>query len=483
MATAPAAGAGSPERPAPALPAGPRQAPLGLQARISLSFAVGGLLVSMVLSAATLTITRRQLLDNREQSAAAVAVSNATRLSNQLTPEATIEDLPSIADSLTKIEGSQRLIRLHDTWLLAPELDRDDLPHSLLEQVADRRAGQLRSPLAGRAHLFIGIPLPAFDADYFAVADLADVEGTLDDLQIVLLSASAVATLIAALFGSWVSQLTLRPLRRVGDAAKAIASGRLDTRMGPQSDPDLDRLADSFDGMAGALEERIRRDARFASDVSHELRSPLTTLMASVAVLEARRSELSDRSQTVLDLLSGDLERFNRLVADLLEISGYDAGAASLDLSEVQVAQFLTVMAGSTGAVTLQLPLGAEHMVINADKRRLARVIANLLDNATRYGGGPTSIAVEGDDTHLRISVEDSGPGVPEVERTAIFERFSRGSAGGRRGGDSGTGLGLSLVIEDVRLHGGRVWVENRPDGLSGARFVFELPLHHEDSA
>ena len=479
MATAP--GAGSPEQPGPAPPAAPRQAPLGLQARISLSFAVGGLLVSMVLSAATLVLTRRQLLDNREQAAAAVAVSNATRLSNQLTPEATIEDLPSIADSLTKIEGSQRLIRLHDAWLPAPELDLDDLPHALLDQVADRRAGQLRATLAGRAHLFIGIPLPAFDADYFAVVDLADVEGALDDLQIVLLSASAVATLIAALFGSWVSQRTLRPLRRVGDAAEAIASGRLDTRMGPQSDPDLDRLADSFNGMAGALEDRIRRDARFASDVSHELRSPLTTLMASVAVLEARRSELSDRSQTVLDLLSGDLERFNRLVADLLEISGYDAGAASLDLSEVQVAQFLTVMAGSAAAVTLQLPPGAEHMVINADKRRLARVIANLLDNASRYGGGPTSIAVEGDDTHLRISVEDSGPGIPEEERTAIFERFSRGSAGGRRGG--GSGLGLSLVIEDVRLHGGRVWVEDRPDGLSGARFVFELPLHLEDPA
>ncbi|HIM85820.1 MAG TPA: ATP-binding protein [Acidimicrobiia bacterium] len=144
------------------------------------------------------------------------------------------------------------------------------------------------------------------------------------------------------------------------------------------------------------------------------------------------------------------------------------------------MAQFLTVMAGSAD-VTLQLPPGAEHLVINADKRRLARVIANLLDNASRYGGGPTSIAVESDDTHLRISVEDSGPGIPEVERTAIFERFSRGSAGGRRGG--GSGLGLSLVIEDVRLHGGRVWVEDRPDGLSGARFVFELPLHLEDPA
>ena len=110
----------------------PRPAPLGLRARISLSFAVGGLLVSVVLAGATLVLTRRQLIDSRESAAAAVAVSNATRLSNQLTHDATIEDLPAIADSLTKIEGIQRLIRLGDSWLPTPELDSEDLPPLLL---------------------------------------------------------------------------------------------------------------------------------------------------------------------------------------------------------------------------------------------------------------------------------------------------------------------------------------------------------------
>jgi Signal transduction histidine kinase len=119
--------------------------------------------------------------------------------------------------------------------------------------------------------------------------------------------------------------------------------------------------------------------------------------------------------------------------------------------------------------------------MIRADKRRLARLISNLLDNADRYGGGATAIVVENEGPNLRIAIEDSGPGIPEAERAAIFERFSRGSAGGRRGGDSGTGLGLSLVIEDARLHRGRVWVEERPDGLPGARFVVELPADTED--
>ncbi|MBS1265234.1 MAG: Sensor histidine kinase MtrB [Acidimicrobiaceae bacterium] len=459
----------------------PRTPPLGLRARISLSFAVGGLLVSVVLAGATLVLTRRQLIDSRENAAAAVAVSNATRLSNQLTHDATIEDLPAIADSLTKIEGSQRLIRLGDSWLPTPELDSEDLPPLLLDHLAQREAGQQRSSLSGQTHLVVGIPLTAFDADYFAVVDLADVEDTLGNLQIVLFGASIFATLIAAVFGAWVSQRTLRPLRRVRSAAEAIAGGRLDTRLEPQSDPDLDRLADSFNEMARALEERILRDARFASDVSHELRSPLTTLRASVGVLEARREELSDRSQTALTLLSDDLERFTRLVVDLLEISGYDAGAAALDLSEVQVFQFLSATTSGAGPIPLHMPPGSENLMIRADKRRLARLISNILNNADRYGGGATSVVVENDGTNLRIAIEDSGPGIPEAERVAIFERFSRGSAGGRRGGDSGTGLGLSLVIEDARLHNGRVWVEERPDGLAGARFVIELPVDTED--
>ena len=255
----------------------------------------------------------------------------------------------------------------------------------------------------------------------------------------------------------------------------------MDTRLSRQADPDLDRLAASFNEMARALAARLQRAARFASAVSHELRSPLTTLMASVGVLNARRDELSDRSRTALDLLVSDLERFNRLVNDLLEISGYDAGVAALDPEEVNVAQFLEATAQGAGAIPVRLPPVAGSLVIVADKRRLARVMSNLLDNAQRYGGGSTAIGLEADEV-IRIVVEDQGPGVPVDEREAIFDRFFRGSAGGRRGNDGGTGLGLSLVVEDLRLHGGRVWVEERADGRKGARFVLELPLPGADT-
>jgi signal transduction histidine kinase len=120
-------------------------------------------------------------------------------------------------------------------------------------------------------------------------------------------------------------------------------------------------------------------------------------------------------------------------------------------------------------------------VVVQADKRRLARIMSNLLDNAGRYGGGATAIILEMDDT-LRVIVEDGGAGIPVGERLSVFDRFFRGSAGGRRTDDGGTGLGLSLVVEDLRLHNGSVWVEDRRDGRPGARFVLELPLPEVDA-
>ena len=456
---------------------------LGLQSRISLFFAIGGLLVSIGLSGATLVLTRQQLVESRENSASAFALTNATRLSNQLTPDSSVEDLPSIVDSMTKIEGSQRLIRIGDDWLPSQELDREDLPQNILNRVSELEAGQLRAEINGKRRLILGIPLQVFDAAYFAVVDLSDLEKTLSDLRIILFGAGTGVTSLAALLGWWISRRTLRPLRRVREAAEAIAGGRLDTRLIPQSDPDLNRLSESFNEMAKALEERIHRDARFASEVSHELRSPLTTLKASVGVLESRKGELSEPSQTALDLLSRDLERFNRLVSELLEISGYDAGAASLELEEVNVYQFIRAATRNDNSINYVLPENADSLVIRVDKRRLARALSNLLDNANRYGSGPTAIEVLNTESTIKIAVEDNGPGISEEERKIIFDRFSRGSSSGQRGDDGGTGLGLSLVQEDARLHGGRVWVEDISVTKSetGSRFVIELPLREEE--
>ena len=132
---------------------------LGLRTRISLFFAVGGLLVSIGLSGVTLVLTRQQLIDSRENAASAFASTNATRLSNQLTPESSVEDLPSIVDSMTKIEGSQRLIRIGNDWLPSQELDREDIPQNILNRVTELRAGQLRAEINGKTRLVLGIPL------------------------------------------------------------------------------------------------------------------------------------------------------------------------------------------------------------------------------------------------------------------------------------------------------------------------------------
>ena len=134
----------------------------------------------------------------------------------------------------------------------------------------------------------------------------------------------------------WASRRAVRPLRDAAKAAQAIAAGNLDTRLDVTDDRDLARLTTSFNEMVAALQHRIERDARFASDVSHELRSPLMTLAASTEVLQSRRDEMPDRAQAALDLLVADVARFQGLVEDLLEISRVDGGSAQLNLEEVQ---------------------------------------------------------------------------------------------------------------------------------------------------
>jgi signal transduction histidine kinase len=259
----------------------------------------------------------------------------------------------------------------------------------------------------------------------------------------------------------------------VSDAAAGIAGGSLDIRLSVPTDKDLAPLAESFNSMVGALAERIQRDARLATDVSHEQRSPLTTQSTSLEVLRARRGELSERSQAALDLLAADVQRFQRMVQDLLEISRFDAGVAELEVEEVDVRALVHHALGREGPVPSAD--GGGDAVVLGDKRRLERVVANLVENAAAYGGGVTNVGVVRDDGHVRVLVEDAGAGVPVAERSGVFERFFRGSAAGRRGAGSGSGLGLALVAEHVRLHGGRVWVEDGPEGL-GARFVVELP-------
>jgi len=443
-------------------------------------YALGGLLLSLSIALATLTLTRQNLVDDRDDRAFAVAVRNAERVQGRLSSDAEIEDVTNIFSSLTISDRGFPLLHLGPDWSASnPQLfNADGVPPSLLAEVQNGHAASMRVRLNDKPAILTGIPIPHVDASYYEAALIDDVEQTLDALAIIVMGVAAASTLLSAALGSWASRRALTPLANVRAAAESLAAGELDTRLEPPADADLASLTASFNGMARSLEDRIERDARFASEVSHELRSPLMTLNASVEVLNNSRESLSPRNQTALDLLTDDISRFTQLVEDLLEISRYDVGSASLHAEPLDLVELARQSVFHSPHQPIRLDAsGHDYLVMVADKRRLAQVLSNLIDNAAKYGSGGIEVSVDRRDDFAIIAVQDDGPGVFEAERAVIFDRFSRGSAGGKRGQGTGSGLGLSLVAEHVGLHGGTIWVEDRQDAKPGARFVVRIPI------
>src|SRR5580692_6513057 len=364
------------------------------------------------------------------------------------------------------------------------------IPHELRKVVLSGTAAtQIYRTPQGTAEIVIGVPIPSVHAYYFDVFDLSDLDHTLRVLALALFVAGGITTLFGVALGRFASTRSLRPLGVVSRAAGAIAGGDLDTRLDADAaDPDLEGFTLSFNAMVDQLQERIEREARFNSDVSHELRSPLTTLSASVEVLEADRDNLSERSQRALQLLSDDLRRFQRMVADLLEMSRADAGSVDVFFEEVRVAELVprAVEAGfahmdghdNLAPPAVQVDPAVEALHVGVDKRRFERVMVNLLENADHYGGGATVVGagLAPDNRALvELTVDDAAPGINAQERTKVFDRFYRGSESGRRGTGTGTGLGLALVAEHMHVMHGDVRVESSPAG--GARFVLTLPV------
>jgi signal transduction histidine kinase len=465
----------------------------GLRTRITLAVVGVTLVLSVVLGLLTITITQQTLVNQREDSISRRAVANAQVVDGALGDSADVQGvLTSLADAgkasvvLTDPEGRPVSVSVD------PRFGVDVLPRQLKDQVVEvGNPAIMRFELEDQTLVAVGVPLSGQRSGYFEVYRLDDIASGLRSLLITLAVATFATTFAAGVLGYWASGYTLRPLGRVSDAAEAVALGQLDTRIDEREyarDRDLAPLVSNFNAMVDALEDRIDRDARFASDVSHELRSPLTTLNAGLHVLQNNRDEMPERAQHALDLLAADVDRFTQLVEDLLEISRFDAGAVRYEPEEVALVPLVQATVANLGYpdVPVDTDTDLDDVVITCDKRRLVRIVANYLHNADRYADGATGVWIERhdpdpfnpfDELTIRIGVEDSGPGVPEAERERIFDRFNRGDQGGSRGADVGVGLGLALAAEHAALQGGRVWVEDRTDGGEGACFVVELPL------
>ncbi len=513
MTATTAADASMPDDPTLVMPYPSAKRKWGLRRRILLIFTLGALMLSLFLALVTYGFTRSSLVQQRDTAARSTARRNASIAFDALRGN------PSTAQpALTGLDSlgvDRPLLWYNGQW--APlRVGFDENALASAQELIDRVIGdgvpaRQIIEIGSEPNIVVGYPLPAGDNAYFEFFSLNQVNDTLQSVRLSLVLGSMITTALGVLAGSFAARRAVRPVGVAAQAAKAIAGGRLDTRLEPTEDPDLSVLANSFNDMAAALQARIERDARFASDVSHELRSPLMTLSASVEVMDARRDEMPERAQAALDLLKSDVIRFQGLVEDLLEISRFDAGAVRLHMEELLAAEFVRQAVGvsSLPRTPVDVSPRAETLLIHGDRRRLARVVANLIDNARVHGGGTPEVAirevVDGDHpepsvdqvdgsaatkgadganspiTRVQISVEDHGSGVPEPERALIFERFARGGVAGRRATSDGAGLGLALVDEHVRMHGGRVWVEDRLDGQPGARFVLELDAEELD--
>jgi two-component system, OmpR family, sensor histidine kinase MtrB len=450
-----------------------------LQVRAAIASGLVALLASAALSVIAYERTRNTLLGSRDANARQQAYLNARAIRVSLqSPEANVRQL---IDSVGAGGSTTPLLWRPDgggRWFARNASSRDDLPRTLRESAERGVFTRQRFEIRGEPRIGVVVPLlgpnGGLEASYVEVFGLVDVEDTLGALAAALSLAAVIASLAGALVGVMSSRRLVRPLRQLAAAANRIAGGDLRARLDPNADRALAPFIQSFNSMASALEERREQDSRFASNVSHEMRSPLAAMRNSLQLVLRRKEQMPERAALGATMLEEQIDRFEKMVLDLLEIGRIDATSHELanelvDLGEL-VKTMTTVHPAGRG-VTVQIGGHRDARLVEVDPRRFERVISNLLENAKRHAGGAEQVVVEPGGSVVHVHVDDAGPGVREEDRDRIFERFTRGP-NARHG--TGSGLGLALVTEQLTLMGGSIDVSNRPTG--GARFTVTLP-------
>lgn len=337
------------------------------------------------------------------------------------------------------------------------------------------------------------VPVPvAGNYDLFLVYDLHAQQETLSSVQQTLTWSGLVLVLLVGGVAWVVTRLVVAPLREAAAVAERLSAGELGERMRRRGQDDLAILAGSFNNMAASLQDKIERMAelsrlqrRFVSDVSHELRTPVTTIRMAADMIYSERDEFDPVTKRSTELLHNQVDRFEQLLADLLEISRFDAGAATLDARIVDVVPVID------GVIEMVTPL-AEHrnvtLVAESPDRldvfvetlRLDRVLRNLLVNAIEHTeDAAVEVTVDATDQAFSLVVRDHGVGIDTADLKRVFDRFWRADPSRART-TGGTGLGLSIAREDARLHSGHLEVWGRKG--EGAAFRLTLPLHQGGS-
>lgn len=298
--------------------------------------------------------------------------------------------------------------------------------------------------------------------------------------------ATGLALIGAMLLAQAAASTVLRPVRRLGDAARRLGEGKLNTRLKVSGTDELAELSRTFNRTAESLEHRVadlsareESSRRFVADMSHELRTPMTAISAVTEVLEEEQENLDPMIAPAVQLVVSETRRLNDLVENLMEVTRFDAGTAKLVLDDVDVADQVTACIDARAwldAVELDADRG---LMVRLDPRRLDVILANLIGNALKHGGSPVRVSIRTEESpsgvgELVIEVADRGPGIPEEKLPHVFDRFFKASASRPR--SEGSGLGLSIAQENAHIHGGSISARNDPSPEGGAVFTLRLP-------
>ncbi|MBT2523987.1 HAMP domain-containing histidine kinase [Streptomyces sp. ISL-99] len=332
----------------------------------------------------------------------------------------------------------------------------------------------------GKPSLVAGTKVIGGGPTGYMVTSLEQERDDLNSLAWSLAIATALALLGSALLAQAAATTVLKPVQRLGDAARRLGEGKLDTRLRVSGTDELADLSRTFNKAAESLEKKVadmsareESSRRFVADMSHELRTPLTAITAVAEVLEDEADSLDPMIAPAVHLVVSETRRLNDLVENLMEVTRFDAGTARLVLDDVDVADQVTACIDARAWLDA-VDLDAERGIMaRLDPRRLDVILANLIGNALKHGGSPVRVSVRPVDHELLIEVRDHGPGIPEDVLPHVFDRFYKASASRPR--SEGSGLGLSIAMENAHIHGGDITASNSPEG--GAVFVLRLPL------
>ncbi|GAA1031908.1 HAMP domain-containing sensor histidine kinase [Amycolatopsis albidoflavus] len=453
----------------------------GLRLRLVLAFAAMTLVGAGAAAGASYVSARNTILAGVQDPAMVQLRDEVRTYLPQLTLPPDQRQLDNMASSLkgvtTVVFGS-----LHSRVGLNPA----EVPAGLRTAVAGGTSVQFQRVIeGGRPVLYIGMPLLRYGAtrgehtgiEVYKTVPLAAQQAAIDQLATRAWQMTALALPIAVALALLAARQVLQPVRALNSAARKLGDGQLDVRLPAKGSDELAQLVTTFNHTAAELERTVgslremEADARrFVADVSHELRTPLAAMNVVTDVLDEDADQLPSDTAVAARLVSSETRRLTRLVQDLVEISRFDAGRAELRVEEVDLAEAVTnalAARGWTDSVAADLP----NVTVPADPRRLDLVVANLVGNALHHGAPPVEIQLSADDATVSLTVTDHGPGIPEEVLPKVFDRFAKADTSRAR--SDGSGLGLSIALENARLHGGDIEAENTGDG---ARFTLRLP-------